>query len=112
MLSFFPGVLLVGIYWLVLFLLSREPSGADETGPAFVMFALLLLTILSELVALGLGIMSVFQRRRKRFFAFVGVLCSVLVLALIETQVGFAEVASFIAGMMETQPKVVSPGNG
>ncbi|MGH3088465.1 MAG: hypothetical protein ACRDSJ_14250 [Rubrobacteraceae bacterium] len=110
-LSFFPGVLLVGMYWLVLFLLNRQPPGADETGAAFVMFALLLLTILSELVALGLGVAGAFQVQRKRLFAFVGVACSVLVLALIETQVRFADVATFIAGMTESQPKVVSPRN-
>jgi hypothetical protein len=65
-LSFFPAMLLVGTYWLVLFLLSRQPPGADETGYAFGMFFLLLLTIMSELVALGLGVVGAFQRRRSR----------------------------------------------
>jgi hypothetical protein len=30
LLSFFPAVLLVGIYWLVLFLISKQPPGADD----------------------------------------------------------------------------------
>ena len=110
-LSCFPGVLLVGPYWLVLFLLSRQPPGADETGYAFGMFFLLLLTILSELLALGLGVAGVFQRQRKKTFAFFGLACSVLVLALINVQVGFVDVASFLAGLAEGQPEVMSPGN-
>jgi hypothetical protein len=68
--SLVPGVLLVGIYWLVLFVLSRQHPDTDETGYAFGMFMLLLLTILSEVVALGLGVAGVFQRQRKRLFAF------------------------------------------
>ncbi|MBA3390388.1 MAG: hypothetical protein M3Q54_03190 [Actinomycetota bacterium] len=111
MLPFFPGVFLVGVYWLVLLFLSMSPPGADETGYAFGMFALLLLTIPSELVALGLGVAGVFQRTRKRSFALLGVACSVLFLALIETQVRFADVASFIVGMTEPQPVTHSPGN-
>jgi hypothetical protein len=112
-LSFVPGVLLVGIYWLVLFLISTQPPGADETGYAFGMFALLLLTILSELVALGLGVAGVFQRQRKRLFALLGVACSIFVLALINTQVELVDLASGIAAMTEPQPKIhyVSPGN-
>ncbi len=111
MLSFFPGIFLVGVYWLVLLLLSMEP-GADESGGyAGLMLFLLLLTIPSELVALGLGVAGVFQRTRKRSFALLGVACSVLFLALIETQVRFADVASFIVGMTEPQPVTHSPGN-
>lgn len=110
-LSFFPGILLVGTYWLVLFLLSRQRSGADETGYAFGMFFLLVLTILSELVALGLGVAGSFQRQRTRAFAFLGLACSVSVLVLIHVQVGFVDVASFVAGLAEGQPEVVSPGN-
>ena len=111
LLSFFPGVLLVGTYWLVLFLLSRQPSGANQRGYAFGMFFLMLLTIASELVALVLGVAGVLQRRRKRSLAFLGVACSVLVLVLIHAQVGFGDVASFIVGLTERQPKVRTPGN-
>jgi hypothetical protein len=111
--SLVPGVLLVGIYWLVLFVLSKQHPDTDETGYAFGTFMLLLLTILSEIVALGLGVAGVFQRQRKRLFAFLGVALSAVVLAMINAEVRFANVAHFIAGFTETQPKVhvVSPGN-
>lgn len=111
MLSFFPGVLLVGAYWLTSLLISRQPAGADEVGYAFGMLFLLLLTIPSELVAFGLGVAGAFQRPRKRSFAFLGIACSVLVLVLIQAAVGFADVANFIVGLTESQPKVRSPGS-
>ena len=101
----------MGSYWLVLLLLSTEPPGTDETGWAFLMFFLLLLTVLSELVALGVGVAGVFQRRRKRSLAVLGVACSVFFLAVIEAQIGFADVASFIVGMTEPQPVIHSPGD-
>lgn len=110
-LSFFPGVLLVGAYWLALLLISRQPSGADEVGYAFGMFFLLLLTIPLELVALGLGIAGAFQRPRKRWIAFLGIACSVVVLGLIQAAVGFVDVAGWIVGLTEGQPKVGSPAN-
>ncbi|MDQ3659031.1 MAG: hypothetical protein M3338_05090 [Actinomycetota bacterium] len=71
----------------------------------------MLMAILSELAALGLGVAGALQRRRKKSFAFLGVACSVLFLALIEAQVGFADVASFIVAMTEPQPVIHSPGN-
>lgn len=84
--SLLPAVLLVGVYWLVIFLVSKQPPGADETGYAFGMLVLVLLTILSELVAPGLGIAGTLQRRRKRLFAFLGTACSILVLAAVFAQ--------------------------
>jgi hypothetical protein len=112
-LSFFPAVLLVGIDQVVTYLISKQPPAADEVGYAFGMFVLVALTSLSELAALGLGIGGALQRHRKRLFAFLGVACSVLVLAVINDQVGFVDLAKFIAGFMEGPPKVhvVSPGN-
>jgi hypothetical protein len=113
-LSFFPGVLLVGIDRLVSYLISLQPPGADEVGCAFGMAALAVLTVLSELVALGLGIAGALQRHRRKMFAFLGVACSVLVLAMINSQVGLVDLAKFIAAFfMESQPKVhvVSPRN-
>ncbi len=77
------------------------------------MFMLAVLTALSEIVALGLGIVGALQRQRKRLFAFLGVACSIFVLALINTQVELVDLASGIAAMTEPQPKIhyVSPGN-
>lgn len=106
-LSLVPGVLLVGLYRLVLFLVSRAPPGADETGYGAGMIVLALLTTLSEIVALGLGIAGVVQRRRKRLFAFLGIACSVFFLAVINSWAGFVDLASFVAGAVETEPKVV-----
>ena len=109
MLSFFPGLLLVGVYWLVLFLVSLQPAGADTVAYGFGMAVLAVLTALSELAALGLGIAGALQRNR--MFAFLGVACGVLVLALIDSQVGLVDLARFIAAFTQTQPEVVSPGN-
>ena len=80
--SVVPAVLFVGLVLLVLLLASMQPPGADETGFGFLVLMLGLMTVLSELVALGLGIAGVFQRRRKRTFAFLGIVCSVLALVL------------------------------
>ncbi|CAN5689160.1 MAG: hypothetical protein H0U91_14900 [Rubrobacter sp.] len=113
MLSFLPGVLLVGFYLLALFLVSLQPPGADEVAYAFGMAVLVVLTVLSELVALGFGVAGALQRRRKRTFALLGVTCSVIVLAAIHAQVGLADLASgAIAFFTEPPPKVdiVSPG--
>jgi hypothetical protein len=112
-LSFIPGVLLVGIDRLVTYLISLQPPAADEVGYAFGMFVLTVLTALSEIVALGLGIAGALQRHRRRMFGFLGVACSVLVLAVINDQVGFVDLARLIAGFMEGPPKVhvVSPKN-
>jgi hypothetical protein len=111
--SFFPGVLLAGINWLVLYLVSLQPPGADETGYAFGMVMLAMLTTLSAIAALGLGIAGTLQRHRKRIFAFLGVACSILVLATIHAWVGLVDLASLATGLLEPHPKahVVSPGN-
>ena len=106
-LSFFPGVLLVGAYWLALLLISRQPpGGADEVGYAFGLLMLVLLTTLSEIVALGLGIAGTLQRHRKRTFALVGVACSVLVLAVIHSEVGLERLAFGILEGIINPPEV------
>lgn len=104
LLSVFPGVLLVSAWGLVQLILRSSPPGAEQTGAAGIMIFLLLLTVPLELVALGLGVVGAFQRRRGRSLAFAGLACSVLVLALINIEVGFVDVARFTAGMMEGQP--------
>jgi hypothetical protein len=78
------------------------------------MFVLVVLTALSEIAALGLGLAGVLQRNRERVFAFVGVACSLLVLAAIHSRVGLVDLASLVAaGLTEDQPKVhiVSSGD-
>jgi hypothetical protein len=112
--SFVPAVLFVGIDRLVIYLISKQPPAADEVGYAFGMAVLAVLTVLSEMAALGLGIAGALQRQRKRLFAFLGAACAVLVLAVINSQVGLVDLARFFAAFfMEDQPKVygVSPGN-
>jgi hypothetical protein len=100
-------VLLVGIDRLVSYLISLQPPGADEVGYAFGMFVLAVLTVLSEIVALGLGIAGALQRHHRRMFAFLGVACSVLVLAVINSQAGLVDLAKFFAAFFtESQPKV------
>lgn len=75
------------------------------------MLMLLVLTVLSELVALGLGVVGMLQRRRERTFAFLGVACSVL-LAVAHAQVGLEDLVSgAIAFFTEPQPQIHSPGN-
>ena len=73
----------------------------------------MLLTISSELVALGLGVVGTFQWRRGRSLAFAGLACSVLVLVVIQAEVGFVNIAHFLVAFMDGPPKVhsVSPGN-
>ncbi|MGH3089932.1 MAG: hypothetical protein ACRDSJ_21840 [Rubrobacteraceae bacterium] len=106
-----PGLPIALVALPALLLASSQPPGADETGFAVLFILLALMNLLSEIVALGFGIAGTLQRRRKRLFAFLGVACSILVLVMINAEAGFADVASLIAGMTETQPKVVSPGN-
>ncbi len=112
-LSFLPVVLLVGAFGLVLYLTRNDPPGADQTGYGFAMLMLVLLTTLSEIGALGLGIAGAIQRRRRRTFALVGVACSILVLAAIHAQVGLDRLAFGIPELVNP-PEVHSvspPGN-
>jgi ABC-type transport system involved in multi-copper enzyme maturation permease subunit len=85
-LSFVPALLLVVLVALILLLSGMAPPGADETGFGFGIIMLVLMTLLSEIVALGLGIAGALQRRRKRLFALFGIVCSVLVLVALFTQ--------------------------
>lgn len=85
-LSFVPGVVLVVLVALILLLSSTAPPGADETGLGAAVILLVLMTLLSEIIALGLGIAGALQRRRKRLFAFLGIVCSTLVLVAVFAQ--------------------------
>jgi hypothetical protein len=87
-LSILPLVLFASASALVLYLTWNDPPGADQTGYGFGLIMLSLLTALSQVVALGLGVAGTLQRQRKRTLALVGVVCSVLVLAWINSEVG------------------------
>jgi hypothetical protein len=78
------GLLLVGLVSLGLILRYAKPPG-DPVAHGFWLLALALLTALSALVALGLGTAGALQRRRKRLFAFLGIVCSTLVFAALIT---------------------------
>jgi hypothetical protein len=114
-LSFFPAVLLLVISLMVQYAVSKLPPGTDTEAYGFWMFMLAVWTVLFEIAALGLGIAGTLQRRRKRLFGFLGVVCSVLVLAELLYQVGGpADLASLVGrALTEDRPKVhvVSPGN-
>ena len=86
--SVVPGALLAGAYLLVLALVNAQPPDADETAYAFGMAALRVLTVLGEVIALGLEAAGALQRQRKRTFAFLGSTCAALVLAAIQVWVG------------------------
>ena len=63
---------------------SNETSDAPGLG-LLILFGGLMLVLL-DLLALGFGIAGVVQRPRKRTFAFLGIVVSVLVLTLVYTQ--------------------------
>jgi ABC-type transport system involved in multi-copper enzyme maturation permease subunit len=74
------GLSLIGLVSLGLILRYFNPPG-DPLAHGFWLLVLVLLTVLSALVALGLGTAGALQRRRKRLFAFLGIACSTLVFA-------------------------------
>lgn len=84
--SLVPAAFLVILVALILLLSSTAPPGADETGFGAAVILLVLMTLLSEIVALGLGIAGALQHRRKRLFAFLGIACSILVLVAVFAQ--------------------------
>ena len=81
--SIVPGAFLAGAYLQVMSFVNAQPPDADTVAYAFWMAALTVLTVLSEVLALGLGVAGALQRRRKRTFAFLGLACAGLVLAAI-----------------------------
>ncbi len=112
-LSFLPVMLLAGAFGLVLYLTRNDPPGADQTAYGFWILLLAVLTALSEVAALGLGIAGALQRRRKRAFALLGLACSILVLVAIYANVGLGRVV-FVIPELVNPPEVHSvspPGN-
>ena len=110
--SFVPGVLLLVFALMVEYAISKQPPDADTVAYGFWALMLAVWTALTEIVALGLGIAGVLQRRHRRLFAFLGVGCSILVLALIFSQIGLANLAHFVVGLTEPQPEVHVVSNG
>jgi hypothetical protein len=107
--SFVPGVLLLIIALMVEYAISKQPPDADTVAYGFWSIILAVWVALTEIVALGLGIAGALQRQRRKLFAFLGVACSVLVLAVIHSQVGLGHLASLIVAVFtEPQRKVHS----
>ena len=94
MLSFFPGLLFVG-YLLLLAFSAQHGQDQGKFLPdngawyAFMDFVLTSAILVSEVLALGLGIAGIAQRGRKKLFAFLGIACSVLVFAIAYAHDGF-----------------------
>ena len=78
------GLLLGGLVSLGLIVRYVKPPG-DPVAHGFWLLLLTLLTVLCALVALGIGAAGALQRRRKRLFAFLGIGCSILVIAALIT---------------------------
>ena len=78
------GLLLGGLVSLGLIVRYVKPPG-DPVAHGFWLLLLTLLTVLCALVALGLGAAGALQRRRKRLFAFLGIVCSIVVFAILIT---------------------------
>ncbi len=77
-------LLLGGLVSLGLIVRYVKPPG-DPVAHGFWLLLLTLLTVLCALVALGLGAAGALQRRRKKLFAFLGIVCSILVFAILIT---------------------------
>ena len=90
-LSFFPGLFFVG-YLLLRAFSAQHGQDQGKFSPdngaycALTGFLLTSSILLSELLALGLGIAGIAQRERKKLFAFLGIACSVLVFAIAYAQ--------------------------
>lgn len=84
-LACFAGLLLAGRALLAWSLKGFDPPG-DEVAYGFGLLVAGLLVVVVGILALVLGVAGSLQRRRKRSFAFLGVACSVLVLAVILTR--------------------------
>ena len=86
LLSFFPGLLFVGYTLLLAFSAQQEHAQGkflpdNGASYAFMGFVLTSAILLSELLALSLGIAGIAQPERKKLFAYLGIACSLLVFA-------------------------------
>jgi hypothetical protein len=82
--AFASALLLLGLALLarLLILMDFNPPG-DEVAYGFIVVMLVLALVLSEIVALMLGVAGVLQRRRRRYFALFGIACSLLTFAAV-----------------------------
>ena len=110
MLASFSGLLLVGLSLLVWFSRDWNPPG-DEVAYGFGLFASSLVLVSAEVAALGLGVAGTLQRRRKRSFALLGLVCSFLVLAVILGQVDWARFVGSFSESLIPGVHTVSSGN-
>jgi hypothetical protein len=90
--SFGAALLLAVLVLLALLFMSIgiDPPG-DEVAYGFMVVMLVLGITLSEVVALVLGIVGVFQRRRRRLSAVLGIACSLLTLIVVFCIVWFTQ---------------------
>ena len=79
-LALIPGLAFMALV-LLISIQARTASQFQEyaAGWGVLTLMLVLTTVLSELIALALGIAGMLQRRRKRLFAFLGIASCVLV---------------------------------
>ena len=68
-------VCLVGVGLMVLLAARMQPPGAEGVAYGFGIMILALMTLVSEVVALGLGAAGALQRRRKGLYAVLGIAC-------------------------------------
>jgi hypothetical protein len=92
-LALIPGLLFVLLILLIPLLeslVSPEPAAPDlapdAPGLGLLVMMLVLMTALSEITALALGIAGTLQRQRNRLFAFAGIATSVVVLVFAYVQ--------------------------
>lgn len=75
-----PIVVLAIVVPLIVVYVSSLPPGADTVAVGFGVLMLMLVSAVSEIIAVGLGTVGVLRQRRKRLFAFLGITCSSLAL--------------------------------
>ena len=84
--SFVGGVFLALLPFVRAFAIRESNETSDAPGLGLLILFGGLILVLLDLVALGFGIAGVVQRLRKRTFASLGIVISILVLALIYAQ--------------------------
>lgn len=76
-LSIVMGVVLFLLVVVLGILEMSTPGGIDEESATSIILSLLVIaSLFAELVALGLGVAGILQRRRKRIFAILGTIFS------------------------------------
>jgi hypothetical protein len=74
--SLISGVVMT-IAFIVAAAMEAQPGGMDEDSPAAIVMGLfLVLSVLGQMLALGLGIASMLQANRNKLFGIVGTVCA------------------------------------